>query len=177
MFDLIFILLVIVGISLGALHATLMLVSPQTHRRFNFWLSTMGRRPKLRLDERDSGKDLELSYRAAGLIILAGLVAFVWVGVSSLMRVHGQPSPSTKGPSEARPTWLPFVVGFAAVAGGIYCIKRPEALYRWSSKAAVRLRQDTSDVARMRRTALLMGLCLIGFGLFALATGFATLLH
>lgn len=176
--NLIFTVLFTVVISFGALHAILMLVSPQTHRRFSLWLSTIGRHSKVRLDEQRSEKGLELSYRVAGFIGLATVAVFTWVLINGLIRSHGLLSPAPKGPTEPRPTWLPFVVGFAAIIGGVYCINRPEGLFRWTSKAALGLRDDKPfGIKGIRRGGLLMGLCLIGFGLFALVTGFIMLLH
>src|SRR5690348_13333581 len=156
----------------------MMLISPEAHRRFNLWMATRTGRARLGLEGERPKKKLELPYRAAGLIILLGLTTFVWVLINTSMRAHGLANPSPREPTEPRVGWLPFVAGFAGIVGGVYVVKKPEVLYRWSAKATPRLRtEEPLEATRMKRAGLLMGLCLIGFGLFAIATGLVKLFH
>lgn len=157
------------------LHAFLMLFSPEKHRRFNFWLTTLGGRLNLEPDEQQLRQGFNLSYRAVGLFLLCVCIGFMWAAVSKLKQVWGQATPTTPTqlppPHDVGANWLPFALGLAAIATGVYFIRKPEAAYRWSMRGS-KVRGDMPpDRRRIRIGMGLFGLCFVGFGLLALAMG------
>jgi hypothetical protein len=168
----------IVMICLGMTHGLLMLMSPPRHRRFVFWLSTRFRRSELQSSDEDLRRGLELQYRLAGLGIVAGCG---WLGSIFLRRLldgHLKAVPTVPPPPDVGAMWFPFAAGLAAISGGLWFLRKPEAAFLWSIKE-LPVRQEIPDSkrGRIRRGFQVFGLSFVAFGLALLWVGIKCLAH
>jgi hypothetical protein len=168
----------LVGVCFGMLQAALMLVSPAKHRRFNNWISTLGRHSRFTTVDPPPGRS-ELLYRVAGLIILCICVGLAGAAISALREPTGQVTPVT--PTEhARnlgANWLPFVIGPVAILFGLFCALRPSAATKWGMRYTSIRSTTPIDDRKAPFVMVLFGLCFVVFGIFMLWLGLHNFWH
>jgi hypothetical protein len=127
----------VVVLSYGMVHAVLMLVSPAKHRRFNLRVSDPFGRLKLRPTDRDTDHGLELEYRLAGFAGILVCILIAWGSLHSLLGHHyveSLPKHGAAPPTIAiGKTWWGFVAAAGCLVFGAYAFLQPFQLYRWST--------------------------------------------
>lgn len=157
----------LVGLCFGMLQAALMLVSPAKHRRFNNWITTLGRHSRFTTVDGPPGRS-ELQYRVAGLIILCACVGLARAAINTLREPTGQVTPvaPTEHARNLGANWLPFVIGPVAILFGLFCALRPSAATRWMKRFSSIRSTTPTDEKKASFVMVLFGLCFVVFGIF-----------
>jgi hypothetical protein len=148
--------------SFGVLQGVLMLYSPKKHKRFTRRLRYPFRRPPPAVEYPLQG--LELSERFAGLIIAAFFLVIGGLTLRGLLDGSlsaPETNPTPQLPATTGEEWVPISGGIALIVAGIYIIMHPETIHKWSAKSQGVTLIEPPSASRLRRGALVLGVCFI----------------
>jgi CDP-diglyceride synthetase len=154
----------VVVLTYGMIHGLLMLISPDTHRRFNIRVNDPFGRIKLPPRDRDPNRGLELEYRLAGLAGVLVCVLIAWGTLDSLLGHHyGEPLPKhgTTPTIAFGKSWRGFVAAAGCLVFGAYAFLRPLSVYGWTTLRLLPSGVAVPEPNQIRRGMRFLGTCFI----------------
>jgi LPXTG-motif cell wall-anchored protein len=161
----------------GAATGALMLMSPATSRRFNYWLTYWPYFLAHGSEERpteDASRGPEFQYRLRGLLMflmfsyLAGEVLYVAIsGIGMAPAATTRALPQT---GSANDLWPQIFMGLIFVSFAFWLLLKPETAHRWALDRLGRLRKEPTR-REIRIGAGILALGFLAFGLHILWVG------
>jgi hypothetical protein len=158
----------------GAATGALMLISPATSRRVNYWLTYLPYSLTRGSDEhpaKNASRGPELIYRLRGLLtfllssFLAGEV--LYVVISGIGKAPAAPTRVLPQTSSASDLWPQIFMGLIFISLAFWLLLRPETAHRWALDKLGKLRREPTR-KEIQVTSGILALVSLAFGLHIL---------